>query len=135
VIAPREDLDLLRDAPARGVHHVDEGNLQALRALLDADDLLYRLLAPGSRLDGVVVGHHADGAAADRAHARHHAVGGRVRLLVAGEEEVLLELGAGVEQESEAVADEELPLFLQLVAVLEVTLLDGRASRNSALRS
>ena len=55
------------------------------------------------------------------------AVGGRVGLLVAREEQVLLELGARIEQKLEAVADEELALVPELVAVLGVALLDARA--------
>jgi hypothetical protein len=125
VIAPGEDLDLLRDPPTGGVDQIDERDLQALGALRNADDLLDGFLAPRPRLHRVVVGHDADGAAAHRAHAGDDAVGGRVRLLVSGEQEVFLELGAGIEQEAETVADEELALVLQLVAVLEVALLDA----------
>ena len=69
------------------------------------------------------------GAAADRAHAGDDAVGGRVGLLAAREEQVLLELGAGIEEEPEAVADEELALRPELVAVLDVPLLGRARSR------
>ncbi len=125
VEATREDLDLLRDAPARRVHEVDHRHLQPLGALLDAHDLLDGLLAPRARLHGVVVGHHAHRAAADRAHPGDHAVGGGVRLLVAREEEILLELGAGIQEQLQAVADEELAFVLELLAVLDVALLDA----------
>src|SRR5712691_8614227 len=60
-------------------------------------------------------------------HPGHDTVGRRVDLLVAGEQPVLLELAAGVEQQLEAVADEELALRAQLVAVADVALLDTRA--------
>ena len=45
----------------------------------------------------------------------------------AGEQPVLLELGAGIEEELEPVADEELALRAELVAVPGVALLDPRA--------
>ncbi|OLC39839.1 MAG: hypothetical protein AUH81_00395 [Candidatus Rokubacteria bacterium 13_1_40CM_4_69_5] len=45
---------LASDAPAGGVDHVEERHLQPKRLLLDPDDLLDRLLAPGARLDRVV---------------------------------------------------------------------------------
>src|SRR5439155_876961 len=76
--------------------------------LLDADDLEDGLLAPRAGLDRVVVGHDAHGLAADLADARHDAVGGRLRLLVAREEPILLELRAGIEQQLEAIAHEHL---------------------------
>ena len=126
VVAAGEDADLLGDPGARRVHEVDQRDLQARRLLLDADDLLDRLLAPGAGLHREVVGHHADRPAQHRAHARDHAVGGRVGLGGAGEEPVLLELGAGVEEEAEAVADEELALRPELVAVPDVPLPDAR---------
>src|SRR5882762_2303124 len=108
--AAGEDLDLLRDAAARRVHEVEQRHLEPLRALLDADDLGHGLLTPGAGLDRVVVGHDADGAATHPADAGHDAVRRRVGLLVAGEEEILLEPGSAVEEELEAIADEELAL-------------------------
>ena len=63
----------------------------------------------------------------DRPHAGDDAVGGRVGLLVAREEEVLLELRARIQQQLQPVADEELALVPELVAVLDVALLDARA--------
>src|SRR5215467_7085291 len=132
---PWEDLDLLGDAPACRVDQVEERHLEALRALLDAHDLRHRLLAPGASLHRVVVGHDAHHAAAHPAHSSDHAVGGSVRLLAAREEEVLLELRSGVEEEAEAIADEELAFFLQLVAVLDVALLDASALSGVALLS
>src|SRR5262249_57383642 len=56
-------------------------------------------------------------------------------LLAAREEEVLLELRSRVEEEAEAIADEELAFFLQLVAVLDVALLDASALSGVALLS
>jgi hypothetical protein len=127
VVPAREDLDLLGDAPARRVHEVDQGHLQPLGALLDAHDLLDGLLAPGARLHRVVVGHDAHRAAADRSHPGDDAVGGGIHLLVAREEEVLLELGAGIQKKLQTVADEELAFVPELLAVLDVALLDAGA--------
>src|SRR4030095_15031448 len=95
------------------------------RLLLDAHDLLDRLLAPRAGLDRVVVGHDADGTAADRAAAGEHAGGGRVGLGIAGEQPVLLELGARIEEELEPVAHEELALGAELVAIAGMALLDS----------
>ena len=125
--ATGEDLDLLGDAAAGGVDEIEHRHAEPGGLLLDAHDLEHGLLAPGSRLDRVVVGHDAHGAAAHAADAGHDAVGRRVGLLVAGEQPVLLELAAGIEEELEAVADEELALGAQLVAVAGVALLDARA--------
>src|SRR5437899_12668744 len=75
---------------------------------LDAHDLLHGLLAPRAGLHRVVIGHDADGAAADSPDPRDDAVGRCVGLLGAREEPVLLELGAGVEEELQSVPDEEL---------------------------
>src|SRR5207247_5916498 len=94
---------------------------------LDADDLLDRLLAPGAVLDRVIVGHDAHRPPSHRAHAGHDAVGRGVGLLVAREEEVLLELRAGIEQQLQPVPDEELAFLLQLLAILDVPLLDAGA--------
>src|SRR2546428_562588 len=55
------------------------------------------------------------------------AVGGSVGLGRAREQPVLLERGARVEEELEAVTDEQLALFTELVAVLRVALLDPSA--------
>ena len=125
-MAAGEYADLLGDAGARRVDEVDQRDLEARRLLLDADDLLDRLLAPGAGLHREVVRHHADRPAEHRADARDHAVGGQVGLGGAGEEPVLLELGAGVEEEAEALADEELAFRPELVAVLDVPLPDAR---------
>src|SRR2546422_492294 len=126
VEASREDLDLLGDATARGVDEVEHRHPQPRGLLLDAHDLEHGLLAPRARLDRVVVGHDADGLAADLADAGDHAVGRRVGLLVAREEPVLLELAARIEQQLQPIAHEHLALGLELVAVLDVPLLDAR---------
>jgi hypothetical protein len=123
----REDLDLLGDAPAGRVDHIEEGDPEPGRLFLDAHDLLDRLLAPRAGLDRVVVGHDADGTGPDRADAGDNAVGGRVGLDIASEQPVLLELGAGIEEELEPVAHEELALGPKLVAVAGVALLDPGA--------
>ena len=94
--------------------------------LLDADDLLDRLLPPGAGLDRVVVGHDADRPAEDGADAGHDAVGRGLGFLRASQAPVFLELGAGIEQELQAIADEELAFLAELVPVAEVPLLDPR---------
>src|SRR4026208_1079574 len=111
----------------RAFDRVDERDLQPLSPLLDPHDLLDRLLAPRSGLHRVVVGHDRHGAAAHRPHPGDHAVGGRVRLLVAREEEVFLGFGPRVEEQLQAIANEELAFLLELVAVLDVPLLDAAA--------
>src|SRR3989441_10599080 len=114
-------------SPARGVDEVEHRDAQPRGLLLDADDLEHRLLAPRAGLDHVVVGHDADGLAADLADSGDDAVGRRVRFLVAREEPVLLELGARVEEQLETIADEHLAFGPELVAVLRVALLDAGA--------
>src|SRR6266545_3104050 len=120
----RKDLDLLGDAPAGGVHHIKEGHAEPCGLLLNTHDLLDRLLAPRARLDRVVVRHDADRPAADPPAPGDPAIGGGVGLGRAGEQPVLLELGAGVEQELQSIADEELAFLAELVAILRVALLD-----------
>jgi hypothetical protein len=124
---PGEDLDLLGNASPRRVDQVEQRDAEPLRALLDADDLLHRLLAPRAGLHRVVIGHDAHGATADPAHPGDDTVSGRVRLLVAGKEKVLLEVRSRIQQEPEAIPDEELPFLLELGPVLDVPLLDARA--------
>src|SRR5207249_6273196 len=124
VEAPGEDLDLLRDASTGGVDQVQERQAKARGPFLDAHDLLHGLLTPRAGLHRVVVGHDADGAAADSPDPRDDAVGRRVGLLGAREEPVLLEPGAGVEEERQSVPDDELAFLPQLLAVLRVALLD-----------
>src|SRR5262249_57674714 len=68
-----------------------------------------------------------DGLAANLADTGDHPVGGGVALLIAREQPVLLELGARIEQELEAVPHEHLAFGAQLVAILRVALLDARA--------
>ena len=123
--APRKDSDLLGDAAAGRVDKVQHGHAEPLRLLLDAHDLLDRLLPPGSRLDGVVVGHDGGGAAADEPDSGDDAVGGGVRLRAAGEEPVLLEDRTGIEEQPEPVPREQLARFAELVPVLLMTLLDA----------
>src|SRR5215470_6669563 len=120
-----KDPDLLGDPPARRVHHIKEGDFEPGGLLLDADDLLNRLLAPRPRLDGVVVGHDADGAATHATDTGDDAVGRCVGLLRAREQPVFLEVTPGIEQALEPLADEELALGLELVAILDVPLLDA----------
>jgi len=124
---PRKDLDLLGYAPARGVHHIKEGHAQPCGLFLDPHDLLDCLLAPRACLDRVVVGHDADRPPPDLPNPGDHAVGGGVGLGGAGEQPVLLEVAAGIEEELQPVTDEELALRAKLVAVLRVALLDPGA--------
>src|SRR5204862_4749741 len=72
----------------------------------------------------VVAGHRALRAGAGPADPRHDRVRRRVPLLRAREEPVPLDVGAGVEEELQAVADEELAFLAKLLAVLRVALLD-----------
>jgi hypothetical protein len=127
VEAARKDFDLFGDPSPRRVDQVEQRDAKPLRALLDAHDLLHRLFAPGAGLHRVVIGHDAHGAAADPADPGDDAVSGRVRLLVAGEEEVLLEVRSRIQQKPEAISDEELSFLLELGPVLDVPLLDPRA--------
>ena len=127
VEAAGEDLDLLGDPAAGGVHQVEHRHAQPRGLLLDAHDLQHGLLAPRAGLHRVVVGHDADGAAPHAADAGDDAVGRRVGLVRAREEEVLLELAARIEQQLQSVADEELAFGPELVTILGVALLDARA--------
>ena len=126
VVAAGKDADLLGDAGARGVDEIEERDLEARRLLLDADDLLDGLLAPRAGLHREVVGHHADRPAEHRADARDHAVGGRSGSAERARSQSSWNCGAGVEEEAEAVADEELAFRPELVAVPDVPLPDAR---------
>ena len=68
---------------------------------------------------------HAHGPAPHGSHAGHDAVGRGVSLLVTREEEVFLERRAGIEEELQPIADEELAFFLELLPILDVSLLDA----------
>ena len=115
----REHLDLVGDPRARGVDEIDERHAAALRALLDAQDLLDRALAPRARLHGRVVRHHAHGPAVDPAGARHHAVRGQVAREAVRERGVLHER-ARVEQQREPLAAEQLALAARLLVIFRV---------------
>ena len=116
VAAAGEHLDLVGDARARGVDEVDHRHAVAERRLLDAEDLLDRLGAPRAGLDGRVVGHQRDRAAADRAHAGDDAVGAEAVGLPVGEQRVLGER-AVVEQPLDPLAHRQLALLLGLLVV------------------
>ena len=114
--AAGEHLHLVGDPRAGGVDEVDHRHPQAQRALLDADDLLDRLRAPGARLDRRVVGHDGDRAPGDAAQAGDDAVGAEAVLLPVGQQR-LLDERAVVEQPRDALAHRQLALLARLVAV------------------
>jgi hypothetical protein len=110
VAAAREHLHLLGDAGARRVDEVDHRHAVRERGLLDAEDLLDGLRAPGAGLHRRVVGHERDGAAADRPHAGHDPVGAEALGLPVREQRVLGE-GARVEQPRDPLAHGQLALL------------------------
>ena len=85
----REHLHLVGDPGPGRVDEVDHRQLEAERPLLDPDDLLDRLRAPRAGLDGRVVGHQGDAAAADRAEAGDDAVGAEPLGVPVGEQRLL----------------------------------------------
>ena len=111
--AAREHLDLVGDPRPGRVDEVDERHLELQRALLDAEDLLDRLGAPRARLDGRVVGHQRDPAAADQRQAGDDAVGAEALLLPVGEQPLLAER-LRVDEPRDPLADRELALVLGL---------------------
>ncbi len=84
--AAGEHLHLVGDPRPGRVDQVDHRHLQAQRPLLDAEDLLDRLRAPGAGLDGRVVGHQGDAAAVDRGQAGDDAVGAEPLLVPVGQQ-------------------------------------------------
>ena len=116
VAAAGEHLDLLGDPRAGRVDEVDHRHAVGERGLLDAEDLLDGLRAPRAGLDGRVVRHQRDGAAADRAHPGDDAVGAEPLGLPVGEQRVLAER-AGVEQQRDALAHRQLALLGGLLLV------------------
>ncbi len=83
--------------------------------LRQPDDLLDGPGAPGAGFHRRVVRHHTDGPSVDPALAGHDAVGGQVCGVRVGEQAVLHE-GALVEEERQAVADEEFVLGAEFLA-------------------
>ena len=87
--AAGEHLDLIGDARAGGVDEVDHRDLVSQRLLLDPEDLLDGLRAPGARLHGRVVRHQRHAAPADQRHPGHDTVGAEAVLVPVGEQRLL----------------------------------------------
>jgi hypothetical protein len=116
VAAAGEHLHLLGDARAGRVDEIDHRHAVGERRLLDPQDLLDRLRSPRAGLDGRVVRHQRDAAAADRADAGDDAVGAEPLRLPVREQRVLRER-AGVEQPRDPLAHGQLALLGRLLAV------------------
>ena len=115
--AAGEHLDLVGDARAGRVDQVDHRDPVLERLLLDAEDLLDRLGAPRAGLDGRVVRHQRDPAAADERHAGDDAVCPEAVLVPVREQRLLGERLA-VDQPLDALANADLALVGQPFAVL-----------------
>ena len=113
---PREHLDLVGDPRPGRVDEVDHRHLQAQGPLLNPEDLLDRLRAPGPGLDRRVVRHQRDPAAVDRRRAGDDAVGAEA-LLVPVREQCLLGEGARVDKPLDPLADRQLALLLGLLVM------------------
>src|ERR1035437_4302710 len=109
-----EHRDLVGDPRPGGIDQVHQGDLQPLRGLEDAHDLLDRARPPRSRLDRRVIRHHRAGATVERADAGDDTIRGEVAGEVVGEEPVLDEVRALVEQPGDALAWHELALLVEL---------------------
>ena len=128
VAPPGEHLALLGDPRAGGIDQIAEGELQPLRLLLGAQDLLNRPGPPGAGLDGGVVGNHTDPATMDRADPGDNPVRAHlVRRGGVGEQAILEEGGGRIKEESEALAHRQLVLIRETAAVpLRTTLVGAR---------
>ena len=115
--AAGEHLHLVGDARAGRVDEVDHRHVVAQRLLLDAQDLLDGLGAPGAGLHGRVVGHQRDAAPADQRHAGHDAVGAEAVLVPVGEQRLLRER-LRVHEPRDPLAHRDLALVGQPLAVL-----------------
>ena len=127
--AAGKHLHLVGDPGAGRVDEVDHRQLQAQGPLLDADDLLDRLRAPRPGLDGRIVRHQGDPAAADRAEAGDDPVGSEALDLPVGEHRLLGE-AARVEQQVDPLADRQLALLGGLLVMAIGTA--GEAGRPGA---
>ena len=123
----REQVDLVGDAGAGGVHEVDHRDLGPEGRLDDPDDLLDGSRAPGTRFDRRVVGHEAHGAPVHRRRAGDDAVGGQVAGDDVGEQAVLDERPLVDEQPHPLAREELAPRGVRLVVFSRTALLDGRA--------
>ena len=112
-----EHLDLIGDARPGRVDQIQERAGDALRGLLNAQDLLDRALAPRARFDGRVIGHDRYLAAAHARQARDHAVRGQVTGGAVGEQRVLAKRIC-VDQMRDAFTREQLALLRVLLVVL-----------------
>ncbi len=115
---PGNSCDLVSDASTRGVDEPEDRQLVGERPLGEPDDLLDGARAPRPGLHRRVVRHHAHRPAVDRADARDDAIRGQVvgrRERV--REQAVLDERTLVEQQVEPVADEQLVLRRELVAL------------------
>ncbi len=112
-----EQLDLIRQPGAGRIDEPEDRHLVLQRVLGEPHDLLHRAGTPRARLHRRVVRHHAHRPPVDGADARDHSVGGQVPGERVGEEPVLDE-GTLIEEQREAVANEELVLARELVPLL-----------------
>ena len=111
VVAVREDLVLQGQEGPAGVHEVDAGQVVLQRDVLGAQVLLDRERIVGAAFDRGVVGDDHDVASVDHADAGDQAGGlGRVGRIdvMGGEAGELEKRGIGVEEEFQALADQEL---------------------------
>ena len=111
-VAPRPAtgvaVELLVDAGAGGVDEVHERCPDLVGELLHPGDLLERPAPPGAGLDGVVVGDDARRSPVDLADDGHHGVAGQP--VVGPGEQAVFEVRLVVEQQAQAVADQQLAL-------------------------
>ena len=112
-----EQLDLVGDAGTGRVDQPEDGKVVSEGVLAGAHHLLHRAGPPGPGLHGRVVGDYHDRTPLDGADAGDDAVGREVARRRVGEQRVLDE-GAGVEEEVEPVAHEQLPLAFELRRLL-----------------
>ena len=105
-----EDLVLQRQERAAGIDQIDAGQMVLARDLLGAQMLLHRHRVVGAALDGGVVGDHHAFAAADAADAGDQARGRNVAAVhaVGGERRQLEKRAAGIEQQIDPLAGEQL---------------------------
>ena len=101
-------VELLVDASAGGVDEVHERRADLVGELLHARDLLERAPAPRAGLHRVVVGDEARRATVDGADGGDHGVAGQA--VLGAREQSVLEVGFAVEEQTDAVANEQLAL-------------------------
>ena len=101
-------VELLVDPRPGGVDEIHEWRTDLVGQFLHPGDLLERSAPPRARLDRVVVGDDARRPAVDLAHDGHHGVAGEP--VVRSGEQAVFEVRVVVEQQAQAVADQQLAL-------------------------